>query len=238
MGKFWIIGIGLCFGFNSFASEPLTELYCVIRDSGINLNCQWVVKDGKKAMQADDLPVFIDLASVNAYVTVKSKAGYERTFLVDSNSEQFKKLNEVKRAAALSEISRFKNELFMEIEKKLIKLSDELDSQAAAASLVKYDSSIALDKFRREYHGVSSELEGYRKNREKVCTSTPAFEQISRANSGLQKSLSEILFAFQTPGSCMDGFKVFKDKDGSVDLRQLTGVSEKIIEKCKKTVSK
>src|SRR5437868_4084606 len=103
----------------------------------------------------------------------------------------------------------------------MIKISDDIDSQAAAASLVKYDSSIALDKYRRETFSVQSELDGYRKNREKTCTATPAFEQLSRMNSGLQKSLSSILFAFQTPGTCMDDLKVFKDRDGSVDLRQL-----------------
>ncbi|MDG0817483.1 hypothetical protein [Bdellovibrio svalbardensis] len=231
-----VSGLLASFGLNAHAAESsMTELYCSIRDSGINLNCQWVTKDGKKAMQPDELAVFIDQAGISAYVTVKSKAGYERAFLIDANAEQFKKLNEVKRSAALSEVSRYKNDLFVEIEKKLIKLSDELDSQAASATLVKYDSSIALDKYRRESHTISSELDGYRKNREKVCSSTPAFEQISRANSGLQKSLSGILYAFQTPGSCMDEFKVFKDKDGTVDLRQLDGVPEKFLEKCKKT---
>lgn len=222
----------------SYALESKNEIYCKIRDSGINLNCQWVTKDGKKAMQADDLAVFVDMASVNGYVTVKSKAGFERTYQIDANADQFKKLSEVKKSAALSEISRYKNELFVEIEKKLIKLSDDLDSQAAAANLVKYDSSIALDKYRRDTQSVYDELDGYRKNREKVCSSTPAFEQISRANSSLQKSLSGILYAFQSPSSCMDDFKVFKDKDGSVDLRQLDGLPEKFIEKCKKTVVK
>jgi len=217
------------------ADNTMTELYCTIRDSRINLNCQWVTKDGKKAMQPDDLAVFVDQAGISAYVTVKSKAGFERAFMIDSGAEQFRKLNEVKRSAALSEVSRYKNELFIEIEKKLIKLSDEMDAMAASASLVKYDSSIALDKYRRESFAVNNELEGYRKNREKVCSSTPAFEQISRANSGLQKSLSGILYALQTPGTCMDEFKVFKDKDGSVDLRQLDGVPEKFLEKCKKT---
>jgi len=32
----------------------------------------------------------------------------------------------------------------------------------------------------------------------------------------------------------MSDFKVFKDKDGSVDLRQLDGVSQRFLASCKK----
>lgn len=236
--KSFVLLAAVLFVVTNVKAEEKSELYCTIRDSGINLNCQWSVNGGKRMMSSDDLSVFIDQASVSAFITVKSKAGFERLFSVDSKAEQFKKLSDVKKNAAMSEVSRYKNDLFVEIEKKLIKLSDDLDSQAAAANLVKYDSSLALEKYRRETFATSAELEGYRQNREKVCSSTPAFEQISRTNANLQKSLSGILFAFQTSGSCMDEFKVFKDKDGSVDLRQLDGVPEKFLEKCKKTAQK
>ncbi len=217
------------------AEVEVTEIYCTIRDSGVNLNCQFVQKDGtRKTMSADDISVWIDQAAITSYITVKSRKGLERTFLVDANSPEFKKLNEIKRSASISEVSKYKNDLFADIEKKSIKLSDELDSQANQALLIKYDSSIALDKFRRETRAMKTENDGFKSNREKVCTSTPAFEQMSKANSSLQKSLSNILFAFQTQGTCMSEFKVFKDKDGTVDLRQLDGLGQKYIEKCKK----
>lgn len=235
IAKSLFLGILLIAG-SSFAQtgSDITEIYCSIRDSGVSLNCQNVLKDGRKAMTADDIPLFIDQASISAYVTVKSRKGLERTFFIEPNSPEFKKLNEVKRAASISEVSKYKTDLFADIEKKMIKLSDELDSQSNQAQLIKYDSSIALEKFRRESRGMKTELEGFQKNRDKVCTSTPAFEQLSKVNSSLQTTLSNILFAFQTPGTCMSGFKVFKDRDGTVDVRQLDTVAAKFTENCKK----
>lgn len=215
------------------AADP-AEIFCNIRESGGNLSCQWVGKDARKSMGPEDISSFIDQGQVAAYVVLKSRKGFERTYFVDGNSPQYKRLNDLKKAASMSEINKSKSELFNEIEKKLIKLSDELDAQAATAELVKYDSSIAYDKAKREARAMTTELEGYRKNREKICTSTPAFEQLSRANASLQQTLSNILYAFQTPDSCMGDFKVFKDKDGTVDLRQLDGVAQKFQTMCKK----
>lgn len=217
------------------APPEATELYCLIRNSGTNLNCQWVTKDGDKVlMKPDDIGAFIDQASVIGYITVKSKAGYERIFEVDAKSDRFTNLTSFRKTASPSELNKYKNDLFMEIEKKVIKLSQDLDQTAASTDLIKYDPSIALDKHRRESRMVKNELEGYRKSRETLCTATPAFEQISKVNSALQKSLSGILYALQTPGTCMEDFKVFKDKDGTVDLRQLDVIPDKFLEKCKK----
>lgn len=115
-------------------------------------------------------------------------------------------------------LSSAKSSLFNEIEKKLIKLSDELDGQAAAAELVLYDQSIALEKIKRENRGYLAELEAFRANREQACTSTPAFEKMSKVNSSLQQTLSDMIYSFQTPGTCLADFK---DKEGAVDLRQL-----------------
>ncbi|MBO9666033.1 MAG: hypothetical protein J7501_04410 [Bdellovibrio sp.] len=230
-----LVLVGFCQSAFAAAPADLAELYCLIRSSGTSLNCQWVNKDDDRVvMKPDDVGTFIDQASVIGYITVKSKAGYERIFEIDAKSERFANLKSFRKTASSSEISRYKNDLFMEIEKKVIKLSDELDSAAASTDLVKYDSSIAYDKYRRETRAVRNELEGYRKNRETVCTATPAFEQVSKVNSALQKSLSGILYALQTPGTCMDDFKVFKDKDGTVDLRQLNGIPDRFVEKCKK----
>jgi hypothetical protein len=211
------------------------ELYCMIRSSGSSLNCQWISKDGDRTlMKPDEIGTFIDQASVIGYITVKSKAGFERIFEVDANSDRLTNLKSFRKMASQTEINRYKNDLYAEIEKKVIKASDDLDASAASMDLVKYDPSIALDKYRRESRTVRTELEGYRKNRETVCSATPAFEQVSKVNSALQKSLSGILYALQTPGTCMDDFKVFKDKDGTVDLRQLDVVPDKFMEKCRK----
>jgi hypothetical protein len=221
-------------GLTQVAQANPSEIYCTIRESGGTLSCQWLGKDMRKSMSAEDISKFVDDAQVAAYITLKSRKGMERTYFIDGQAQQYKRLADVKKTASMSEIAKAKSDLFNEIEKKIIKLSDELDGQAAAAELVKYDSSITNDKFKREFRSMNAELDGYRKNRDKVCTSTPAFEQMSKANASLQQTLSNILYAFQTPDSCMSDFKVFKDKDGSVDLRQLDGLAQKFQAQCKR----
>lgn len=228
--------IALLLGMGLSASTALAdpaEIYCTIRDSSGALNCQWSGKE-KKVMTAEDVSTFVDAGNIAAYITLKSRKGMERTFMLDPNAPQYKKLSDMKRSASISELNKAKGDLFNEIEKRLIKLSDELDAQAASAELVLYDNSIPTDKAKRETRPMMTELEGYRKNRDKICTATPAFEQVTKANASLQQTLSNILFAFQTQGTCLADFKVFKDKDGSVDLRQLDSVVEKYKVQCKK----
>ncbi len=227
-----VAAVSVVVGAQVALAEP-AEISCNIRESGGSMSCQWVSKE-RKSMSPEDIPLFIDEAQVAAYITLKSRKGMERTFFVDGQSAQFKRLMDLKKSASISEINKAKSDLFSEIEKKTIKLSDELDGQAAAAELVKYDSSITNDKFRREMRNMTVELDGFKKNRDKVCTSTPAFEQMSKANASLQQTLSNILYAFQTPDSCMSDFKIFKDKDGTVDLRQLDSVAQKFNSQCKK----
>lgn len=221
------------FALTSMAQVQATEISCTIRDTGGNLNCQWVGKE-RKVMNAEDISNFIDAANVAAYVTLKSRKGMERTYKIDGNSPQYKRLNDLKRSSSISEISTSKSALFGDIEKRLIKLSDELDGQAAAAELVLYDQSIALEKIKRENRSMTANLEAFNKNRDQACTSTPAFERVSKANNSLQLTLSDMVSAFQTPGTCLADFKVFKDKDGSVDLRQLSSVGERYRSSCKK----
>ncbi len=216
-----------------FASAEPLEVTCTIRSSGGNLNCQTVGKE-RRVMSAEDISNFVDAGEVAAYITLKSRKGMERTYVIDGKSSQYKRLADIKKSASMSEIAKAKSDLFNEIEKKVIKLSDELDGQAAAAELVLYDSSLTYDKLRRESRTMMAELEGYRKNKDKVCTDTPAFATVSKANSKLQQTLSNLLYAFQTPDSCMSEYKVFKDKDGSVDLRQLDTVSDHYKSNCRK----
>jgi len=226
-----LAAISLLFGLQ--AQAQITEISCTIRDNGGSLNCMLTGKE-KKVMSADDINQFIDAIPVAAYVTLKSRKGMERTFKIDANAPQVKRLNDIKRSASISEISSAKSSLFNEIEKKLIKLSDELDGQAAAAELVLYDQSIALEKIKRENRGYLAELEAFRANREQACTSTPAFEKMSKVNSSLQQTLSDMIYSFQTPGTCLADFKVFKDKEGAVDLRQLATLGDRYKTNCKK----
>lgn len=220
----------LIFPANSFALSGTTEIYCNIK--GGNLGCQ-TTGPTRRVMNADDISKFIDAAEVKAYITLKSRKGTERTFLIDGKSAPFKRLAEVKNSAVISELASAKTSLFHDIEKKVIKLSDELDGQASAAEFVLWDPGITYEKASRENRELQTEVEGYRKNKDTVCTSTPAFEAISKSNSRLQQTLSNVVFAWQTPGTCMNSYKIFKDNDGSVDLRQLDSATEHYKKNCK-----
>jgi hypothetical protein len=215
----------------AFAAGGPAELYCNIK--GGSLSCQTVGVD-RKVMSADDIAKFIDAAEVKAYITLKSRKGYERTFLIDGKSAPFKRMSDLKNSASMSEIASAKTSLFNDIEKKIIKLSDELDGQSSAAEFVLWDPGLTYEKAKREQREMQIELDGYRKNREQVCTSTPAFEAVSKSNARLQQTLSNVVYAWQTPGTCMSSYKIFKDKDGSMDIRQLDTAADHYKTACKK----
>ncbi len=226
-----LISLALLAG-QAASADPM-EIYCTIRSSGGQLNCQVMGKE-RKVMNAEDITNFVDAGEVAAYITLKSRKGMERTYMIDGRSASYKRMNDIKKSSSISEIAKAKSDLFNEIEKKVIKVSDDLDGQAAAAELVLYDSSLTYDKLKRDNRTMTTELEGYRKNKDKVCTNTPAFEQMSKANTRLQQTLSNIIYAFNTPDSCMSEYKVFKDRDGSVDLRQLDTVTDHFKANCRK----
>ncbi len=131
------------------ASAETAELYCTIRDASASLNCQWLGKE-RRVMTPEEIPAFVDQAQIAAYLTVKSRKGLDRTFLVDSKAPQLRRLDDLKRSASISEINKAKNDLFSEIERKIVKLSDQMDGLAASAELVQYDSSLIVEKNRRE----------------------------------------------------------------------------------------
>lgn len=159
-----ILGLLTIAGLSTVAQAAApAEVYCTIRDPGGRLNCLWVDKDTKRKMTSGDISNFIDQAQVSSYLTLKSRAGLERVFMVDPNSAPFKKLNEVKKSASISDINKAKSDLFNEIEAKVVKLSDDLDVASNTADLVKYDSSVAVDKAKLENRDLVQELENYRK---------------------------------------------------------------------------
>lgn len=215
------------------AKDQLVEIICNVRDTGTSLNCVWVGRE-KKAMTSDDVQAFIDQASVYAYITVKSRKGMERTFMPDPNAPQFKKLSDIKKNGSISEVSRAKLDLFADIEKKVIKLSDDLDATALSAELIKFDASITADKYKRELRYAKEDLDSLKSLKGGACTSSPEFENKMKVASTLQGTLSSLLNAFQTPGTCLDQLKVKKDKDGKVDISQFDGLAQSYVDSCKK----
>ncbi len=219
-------------GLASTANAGPMEIYCTIKNTSIA--CQIAGDKERKVMSAEDISRFIDESEVASYVTLKSAKGYERTFMVDGKSAPFSRLRDIKNKGSMSEIAAEKTKLFSELEKKLIQLSTELDGKAQAAEFVLWDPSVTFEKSKREARDMQTELDGYRKNRDKVCTSTPAYEALSKGNARLQQTLSNIVYSWQTPGTCMSTYKIFKDKEGAVDLRQLDSSIEHYKNECKK----
>jgi hypothetical protein len=155
--------IGMIVGIGASAQADIAQIFCTVRESS-RLNCQWIEKAGehetRRKMTAGDISNFIDQAQVMAYMSVKSRAGFERVFLVDSESPSFKKMNEVKKSASISEINKAKSDLFSEIEARVVKLSDDFDAQGNSAELVKSDSSIAVDKAKLERNELLRSFDG------------------------------------------------------------------------------
>lgn len=151
------------FASNSAKAETAagSEAYCTIRSVGSRLECLWIEANGRRRMNSQDISNFIDQAQISSYMTVRSRAGLERVFLVDSEAPSFKKLRTAEKSSSISDINKVKSELFEEIEAKVVKLSDELDATAAAAVLVKSDPSVALDHAKIKEHGLVTEVEKY-----------------------------------------------------------------------------
>lgn len=235
MKKLFILALTMVAGIEvATAAEP-AEIMCNLRDSGGSISCQQQGANGmRKVMTSEDISAFVDQGQVAAYITLVSRKGFERTYLIDGQSPQYKNLANIKRSASISEINKVKSDLFNEIEKKLIKVSDDLDGQAAATELIKYDPSISNDKFRRESRQMAIDLEAARNGKEKSCAASSTYEQMLKSNVTLQTTLSNILYAFQSPDSCMADLKLTKDKDGAVDLKQLEVVPQKFQTQCKK----
>ncbi len=228
-----LIGLILLSSSGFAAKEQLVEIVCSIRDTGTSLNCVWLGRE-KKAMTSDDVQAFVDQANVYAYITVKSRKGHERSFMPDPNSAQFKKLADIRKNGSISEISRAKLDLFAEIEKKTIKLADDLDAQSLTADLIKFDASVTTGKYKRELKFAKEDLESLQSNKGALCVATPEYESKMKVASTLQSTVSTLLNAFQTPGTCMDKLTVKKDKDGKVDVSQFEGLAQSYVESCKK----
>ncbi len=227
-----LITLAATWSLNSFAAVAPPELSCTIK--GSSMSCQIVGKE-RRVMDSDDVSRFVDASDSGAYLVLKSRKGLERTFMIDAKSAQFKKLRDIKNSASMSDIATAKAALFNELEKKVIKLSDDLDAQSGTAEFVLWDPSIGFEKARKEARDLQTEVDGFRKNRDSVCTSTPAFEAVTKSSARLQQSLSQIVLGWQTPGTCMASYSIYKGGDGAVDLRQVDSASDYYKSHCKVT---
>lgn len=218
--------IALCLAATAFAETTMPELFCMINDAGEGLTCQYKDKrDSTKAFDDNDIISFMDRANGGAFMTVKSKRGFERTFEVDPQSAPFKRLRSAKKDQSVSEIARLKLELYTDLEKKAIQVSDGLDTVFIQSDMLKYDPAIENDKCKMDMK-VYSTGSNYEKN----------LESISAENKALSIYLTSMLKAFKEPGSCMGDYKIDVAPDGSVELSQLQGLSQAFRNRCKKKI--
>ncbi len=207
------------------------EVSCAFSSGGKSLSCQ-ITTPPRRVMHPEDIGEFLEAKEI--FVTLVGASKVTRIFQIDRNAPEFKHLEDLHKSGSISEIEAGKLALFAEIERKLIETSNKLDAAKNEAKLVLYDSSITYEKLNGDRVTRDAEIAALRKGKEQACMTLPAVEKISNANSKLQQALSNILYAFQTPDSCMAGFKVFKDRDGTVDLRQLNDVSTQFRSQCTK----
>lgn len=226
-----ILMLTTLFASSLLAQDKMVEIICTIKDPGASLLCVWSGKE-KTAFTSDDIPVFIDQAYTKVYITVKSRRGHERTFTLDSTSTQFKRLTDIKKSGSASDVSKAKQDLFSDVEKMIVRLSDDLDAKSLSAELVKYDASVTTERYKKELSETSRELEAFLAGKNQLCVATPHYENINKLNMSLQVALSNVLVAFQTQGTCMESFKVKKDGNGLVDLSQLDGLSQSYKDNC------
>jgi hypothetical protein len=206
------------------AEGAVPELFCAIGENGQGLGCKYKDKHGtSRVFGDDDIGSFIERALSGGYITVKSKRGFERTYEVDPSAIEFKKLKEARKTATASEVAKLKLDIFSEIEKKSIQISDGLDTVFIQSDLLKYDPAIATDKCKLDMK-VNATGSAYEKS----------IETLQAENKALAVFLSSLIKAFKDPSSCMGDFKLEVSSDGSVDLSQLQGLSQAFRTRCKR----
>ncbi len=205
-------------------ADVAPELFCVINKAGEGLNCQYKDRrDSTKEFADDDIINFIDRANVGAFMTIRGKRGFERTFEVDPAATPFKKLRDAKANSSVSEMARLKLELYTDLEKKAIQISDGLDTVFIQSDLLKYDPAVASDKCKMDMKVYSSQAT-YERN----------LESLTAENKALSIYLTSMLKAFKEQGSCLGDYKIDVSADGSVELSQLQGIAQAFRNRCKK----
>jgi hypothetical protein len=218
--------IALSIAASAFAEATIPELFCMINDSGEGLTCQYKDKrDSSKSFDDSDIISFMDRANSGAFMTVKSKRGFERTFEIDPQSAPFKRLRNAKKDLSVSDTARMKLDVYTDLEKKAIQISDGLDTVFIQSDMLKYDPAVANDKCKMDMK-VYNSGQNYEKN----------IESISAENKALSIYLTSILKAFKEPGSCMGDYKIDVASDGSVELSQLQGLSQAFRNRCKRKI--
>ncbi|MBS1985063.1 MAG: hypothetical protein JST16_12910 [Bdellovibrionales bacterium] len=210
------------------------ELFCKIREKASVLDCQYFDGAKKRTLTDQDIIDFVDHASVDAYLTLVSRKGLERTLRIDPGYANFKKLSEVQKVGSASEIARTKFELFTEIERRVVKISDELDSALAQQFLIKFDPYITNEKYRRELQVITNEAIHGVESAAGSCATENQLATIAQDNRVLGAQLMALVNAFRSPDSCLSDYPMNVGADGSVDIEALKALPQAFSERCHK----
>lgn len=212
------------------------ELFCNIRKESATLNCQYFNGQTKRPLTDQDIIDFVDRASVSAYLTVESRAEHERTLAIDPSYANFKSLADTIKSGSASEIARAKFDIFAEIEKRVIKISDDLDTSLSAQNFIKYDPSVTNDKYRRELEFVTGQTIQGIKSAATNCATEQQLATLASDNRALSTELTRIVNAMRSPTSCLGDQPFQVQPDGSMDLNEVKNLSLAFTDKCRKSI--
>jgi hypothetical protein len=223
VGTFLLMALGPVT--RAHGEESAAELFCTISENGQNLVCQTRDrKNGSKTFADQDILSFIDRSSSGgAYITVKSKKGFERTFEIDPAAAPFVRYRDSVKSAVSSEIAKIKLDIFTEIEKKAVQVSNELDKVIVHSDILKYDPSIATDKCKSAMRALDS-----------GASFDKSLESLKTENRVLSFQLTSLIKAFEEPNTCMTGVKLEVTSDGSIDANSLENLPRAFRARCKR----
>jgi hypothetical protein len=135
----------------------------------------------KKPLNDQDLIDFINKATQGAFVTVKSKKGYEREYYLDPNGPEFRNFYKIQKSSNVSmrELGQAKYAVFASIESKVIQISNNLDNKSSP-DLVTIDPAYAYLKFKAQLNGLKSENEKLSKSL-KTCETADVEKKLETA---------------------------------------------------------
>lgn len=224
--------IGLLLSTLAWAADegPIVDVGCTIRTNGKNLDCIIMGKE-RRVMNPENIGEFLNAGET--YITVTSKMGVKRLYKIDKNATQYKDYEKVRDEGSITQISNAKMSLFEAVEKKLVQLSDFQDEKDSKAELVIYDPGRTYTGMLNQKRALAAELQAYMTGKESGCAKSPEFEKAQDTNDKLTSTLSNMISAFHSQGTCLSDFKVFKSRNGRVDLSQLDVLPGQFKQNCR-----
>ena len=218
------------------AYKPPLEMMCTVQNEKA-LHCVYDDGTTRKVLNDQDLIAFINQANKGAYVTVKSRKGFERVFFIDPNGAEFKTFYRVQKTPGISmrEVGQAKYAVFAAIENKAITISKTLDS-GGALPLVNADPANAYYQYKDQLKALKKEKDdldlSYQKLKE--SSSEKNLEAALQEKQYFSHYLSDLVKLLGETGSCAEEFQLKPGADGSVNLDHLNDLAPIFQKKCHK----